>query len=118
MHGSSAEDLLVLFLALAAATLAAVASLYENGRPGALLRHAVALLLDQILQADRIKIVDHDTIQARPKVMGHAPLIVVAAVFLAAALRGVQRLVHRIDDVGNRNVRHRAGERIATARAT
>ncbi|MNC89250.1 hypothetical protein D3C83_51560 [compost metagenome] len=42
---------------------------------------------------------------------------VVEAVLLAAALRGVDRLVHRRNDIGHRDVGNRPGQAIAAARA-
>ena len=49
--------------------------------------------------------------------MGHAAAGLAQAVFLAAALRGVNGFVHRHDDVSHGDVGRLAGQRIATARA-
>src|SRR5262245_58268596 len=112
MPGSSTEHGLVLLDALTAALAAAID---DDGRRS-LLCHPTALLLDQILKIDRIEVVNHDAVQTRPQIMRHATLIVVAAVFLAAALRRVERLVDCVDDVGDGDIRHRPSQRVAPAR--
>src|SRR5713226_6008816 len=72
------------------------------------------LLRDQVGELHRIEILVHLVVELRPKVMGHAALLVVA-VFLPAALRGIERLVHRRDDVRDRYLLETARERVAPA---
>ncbi len=73
------------------------------------------LLLDQIGQRDRIQIVEHPHIQIRPQIVRHAALVIVA-IFLAPALRRIERLVDRKNDVRHRRLIHRPLKLIATAR--
>src|SRR5204862_5032801 len=82
-------------------------------------RHALGeLLVDQLLERDRIEELDHLGVEARPEVVRHAAAGVLAhAVFLAGAAGGVDRLVDRDDDVGDRDLLRLAAERIAAARA-
>ncbi|MNC86429.1 hypothetical protein D3C83_20910 [compost metagenome] len=56
----------------------------------------------------------HLLVERRPQVVRHAALLVVA-VFLAAALGRVERLVDRDDDVGDRDVRREARKVISAA---
>src|SRR5713101_4790089 len=73
------------------------------------------LLRDEVGELHRIEVLVHLVVELRPKVMGHAALLVVA-VFLAAALRGIERFVHRRDDVRDRYPFEIARERVAAAR--
>ncbi|MCY1545833.1 hypothetical protein D9M68_817930 [compost metagenome] len=50
--------------------------------------------------------------------MGHAAVAFTQAVFLAATLGGVDRLVHRNDDVGHGDFRGLAAQAVTTTRAT
>src|SRR6266581_2906547 len=72
------------------------------------------LLRDEVGELHRIQVLVHLVVELGPKIMGHAALLVVA-VFLPAALRRVQRLVHRRDDVRDRYSFETARERIASA---
>src|SRR5712691_5330429 len=76
---------------------------------------ACRLLRDEVGELHRIQVFVHLVVELRPQVVGHAALLVVA-VFLAAALRRVQRLVHRRDDVRDRYPFETARERVAAAR--
>src|SRR6266704_1391249 len=76
---------------------------------------ACRLLRDEVGELHRIQVFVHLVVQLRPQVVGHAALLVVA-VFLAAALRRVERLVHRRDDVRDRYLFEIARELIAAAR--
>src|SRR5690349_21966796 len=55
------------------------------------------LMRDEIGERHRRQVVVHLLVQRRPQVVRHAALLVLA-VFLAAALRGVERLVDRGND--------------------
>ena len=61
------------------------------------------LVRDHVGERDRAQVVVHLLVQRRPQVVRHAAPVV-EAVLLAAALRRVDRLVHRADDVGHRDV--------------
>ena len=74
------------------------------------------LVFHQFLQTDRVQKLNHAHIQRRPQVMGHAARAFAQAVFLAAALGGIDGLVNRQDDVGYRDLRRAACQAIATAR--
>src|SRR5207245_10461336 len=72
------------------------------------------LLRDEVGELHRIQVLVHLVAELGPKIMGHAALLVVA-VFLPAALRRVQRLVHRRDDVRDRYSFETPRERVASA---
>jgi hypothetical protein len=78
------------------------------------------LLIDQILQRYGIQIIDHFSFSVAHSswVMQRAPLAVGAvAVFLAAALGRIERLVHGDDDVGHGDLVGAARQAVAAARA-
>src|SRR5882762_4805607 len=75
---------------------------------------ASRLLRDEVGELHRIQVLVHLVVELGPEVMGHAALLVVA-VFLAATLRRVERLVHRRDDVRDRYPFETARERVASA---
>jgi hypothetical protein len=74
------------------------------------------LLRDEVGQLHRIQVLVHLVVERRPQVVGHAAAFVLA-VFLAATLGRVERLVDRGDDIGDRDLGELAGERVAAARA-
>src|SRR5207237_3411274 len=62
-------------------------------------RHRLAALVrDEIGERHGREIVVHLLVQRRPQVVRHATAFFMAAVLLAAALRGIERLVDRADD--------------------
>src|SRR5260370_12941846 len=61
---------------------------------------ACRLLLDEVGKLHRIQVFEHLVVELRPQVVSHAALLVLA-VFLPAALRRVQRLVHPPDHAGD-----------------
>src|SRR5476651_2392097 len=75
-----------------------------------------ALALDELAQRDALEESIHGGIQLFPEVVSHAAMAVVA-VLAPAALRRVDGLLDRADDVGNRHLGRVAGEVIAAARA-
>ena len=80
-------------------------------------RHRLAALVrDQVGERHRREVLVHLLVQRRPQVVRHAALVVVA-VLLAAALRRVERLVDRGDDVGHRDALRRLREVVAAAGA-
>src|ERR1700754_4821969 len=81
---------------------------------------ACSLLIDQIFQRDRIEVFDHLLVQRGPEFVRHAVAVALLRAFaraLAAALRGIERLVDGDDDVGHRDV-FRAAREIVTAART
>src|ERR1043166_1669282 len=67
-------------------------------------------------QRDRLQMVEYFRIQTGPQVVGQA-LLVITAVFLAAALRRVDRLLHSHADVGDRQLFAGPRQKITAARA-
>ncbi len=82
----------------------------------ALHHHALGqLVIHQRLQRHRIQEIDHLAVQRSPQLVGHAAVAFAQAVFLAAALGGVDRFVHRDDDVGHGDVGGLATQRVTAA---
>src|SRR5216683_2235617 len=84
------------------------------GGPDDLFRIGIEERRDELGELHRIQVLVHLVVELGPEVMGHAALLVVA-VFLPAALRRVQRLVHRSDDVRDRHSFETTRERVASA---
>src|ERR1700730_15823148 len=80
---------------------------------------ACTLLVDEIFQRDGVEILDHLLIERGPEFVGHAVAVMLLGAFastLSTTLRGVDRLVHRNDDVRHRNVLGTARKIVSTAR--
>src|SRR4051812_49750594 len=67
------------------------------------------LVRDEIAEGHRGEVLVHLLVQRGPEVMRHAAPLVVA-VLLAAALRRIERLVHRLDDLRHGNLARLAGK--------
>src|SRR6185437_2100835 len=74
-----------------------------------------ALLLDQVRELHAGEEPVHGLVEIRPQVVGHAALVLVA-VLAAAALRGIDALLDRADDVGDGDLARVAREVVAAAR--
>src|SRR3970282_2104515 len=72
------------------------------------------LVVHQVPQTDRPEVLEYAFVQRRPQVVREA-LLVILAVFLAAALRCIDRFIHRENDVGDRYLRNILGQAISTA---
>ena len=75
------------------------------------------LLFNEIGEPDRRQILVHLEIQRRPQFVGHAALFVFA-ILTAAALRGIERLVDRTDDVRHGDLIRGSGQAITAAGTT
>src|SRR6186997_1938382 len=74
------------------------------------------LLLDQPRKLHAVEETVDRVVQLLPELVRHA-FAVAVAILAPAALRGIQGLFHRADDVGNGNLRGIAREVVAPARA-
>src|ERR1700744_1254544 len=80
---------------------------------------ALTLLVDQVLERDGIEVLDHLLVERRPQLVGHAMAVQVlgaVAGTLATALRRIDRLVDRDDDVGRGHLFRAPREVIPAAR--
>src|SRR3990172_8644639 len=125
MPPNFATELLIWRAALSVRVMATSSfSGMSGGHRAALLAHVhhrhgrrpLAPLGDEVGELDRAQVLEDAVVQPRPQVVREALLIVVA-VLLAPALRGVHRLVDGAGDVRDRDLVEVLGEEVAAARA-
>ena len=75
---------------------------------------SLALLRDEFSQGHRAEVLEHFFVQAGPQFVRHARPHIFRAIALAATIRRIERLVDRMNDVGNGNRLQGLGQVVAT----